>query len=382
MEKLANNATKLLEALSYQLIVTMEYCHDLVEGQTLWLEVYGDVTVGGEAQVEVKNFVEDLTDGHINFWNTLKNWVSPKFKQELYSELLLLTTQSYGATAELRHWNDLCVAQRLALLENVLAGSEERLAASGKKPSKSVQMQQFVMAEDRRNVLLDVIEKIKILSEEPDLKTRAELAKSRHGKGLDPSKRGDYFEAVLGYLIEPCISKKGWKITYDEFDLKYATFIARYARNSRKFPVVDASSFQGKVDVSAYAHRLFVKKLQEIEYAEKVPLAILEHTIAVHTISSEFKRFTVEKVDVDGYKRDQLSRHVSLRSSAIKRCRRLAEEFWCEESQLFFDDRRGEPVDGMPAFDGTTVDFRNGIWHMLADDEDEDGIEKLHWRLW
>lgn len=72
MGKLANDATKLLEAISYQLIVTLEYCHDLVEGQTLWIEVYGDVTVGGTSQVEVKNFVDDLTDGHINFWNTLK----------------------------------------------------------------------------------------------------------------------------------------------------------------------------------------------------------------------------------------------------------------------------------------------------------------------
>ena len=99
MSKLSNDATRLLEAISYQLIVTLEYCHDLVEGQTLWLEVFGDVTVSGSVQVEVKNFVDDLTDGHNNFWNTLKNWLSPKFKQEKYSELILLTTQAYGATA-------------------------------------------------------------------------------------------------------------------------------------------------------------------------------------------------------------------------------------------------------------------------------------------
>lgn len=382
MGKLANDATKLLEAISYQLIVTLEYCHDLVEGQTLWIEVYGDVTVGGTSQVEVKNFVDDLTDGHINFWNTLKNWVSPKFKQGLYSELILLTTQAYGATAELRHWNDLSVADRLALLKGVLVRSEARLASSGGKPSKAVQAQQFVMAELQREVLSDVIEKVKILSEEPNLKTRAELAKSRYGKGLDPSKRGDYFEAILGYLIEPCISKNGWKISYEEFDIKYAALFSRFGRNSRKFPLIDQANFQDQVDVSAYADRLFVKKLHEIEYAEQVPKAILEHIVAVHTINNEFRRFTVEKGDVDSYKRDQLSRHLSQRSSAIKRCRRLPQEYWCEESQNFFDDRRGEPVDGMSIFDSTTVDFRNGIWHMLADDEDEEGEDKLHWRLW
>lgn len=382
MEKLANNATKLLEALSYQLIVTLEYCHSLVEGQTLWLEVYGDVTVGGKVQVEVKNFADDLTDGHINFWNTLKNWVTPKFKQEKYSELVLLTTQKYGATAQLNHWNQQSVEERLSLLENVLAGSEARLAASGKKPSKSVQAQQFVMAEERREALLDVVEKLKIVSAEPDLETRASEAKSRYGKGLDPSKRGDYFEALLGYLIEPGMVKKGWTVSYEDIDIKIATLFARYGRNSRKFPSIDSASFQDQVDVSAYIDRLFVKKLHEIEYGQKVPAAILEHIVAVHTINQEFRRFTVDKIDVDGYKADQLKRHVSLRAGAIRLCRRMPQEYWCEESQGFFDARCGESVDCFPAFDNTSVDFRNGIWHMLADDEDEEGKEKLHWRLW
>lgn len=381
MAKLANDATRLLEAIGYQLIVTLEYCHDLVEGQTLWLEVFGDVTVSRSVQVEVKNFIEDLTDGHINFWNTLKNWMSPKFKQDKYSELILLTTQSYGATAELRHWNQLTAGERLTLLENVLTYSEARLAASANKASKAVQTQRFVMANERRNVLLDIIEKVKIVSGEPGLEVRAEEAKSRYGKGLDPSKRGDYFEALLGYLIEPCLSKDGWKVTYDDFDLKIATLFSRYGRNSRKFPVVDKSVFEN-VDVSDYSNRLFVKKLHEIEYAEIVPTAILEHMLTVHTISNEFKRFALEKVDVDNYKLDQLKRHRSIRAAQVKLCSRKPQQDWCFESQIFFDTRRGEKVDGMPTFDNTSVDFRNGIWHMLADDEDEDNDEKLHWRLW
>ncbi|WP_339439567.1 MULTISPECIES: hypothetical protein [unclassified Pseudomonas] len=381
MAKLANDATRLLEAIDYQLIVTLEYCHQLVERQTLWLEVYGDVTVSGSVQVEVKNFIDDLTDGHINFWNTLKNWLSPKFKQEKYAELILLTTQSYGSTAELRHWNDLSGDDRLALLAKVLADSEARVAESGKKPSKAVQAQQFVMADERRSVLKDVIEKVKILSNEPSLKSRAFDARSRFGKGIDPTQRDEYFQALLGYLIEPCLAKDGWKITYEDFDIKLAKLFSRYGRNSRKFPVVDPAIFEGE-DKSGYTDRLFVKKLYEIEYAGKVSSAVLEHMVAVHTISNEFKRFTVEKIDIDNYKHDQLKRHKSLRSVEMRRCSRKPEGEWCFESQNFFDTRCGEPVDGIPAFDGTSVEFRNGLWHMLADDEDEQGNEKLHWRLW
>jgi hypothetical protein len=382
LNKIANNATRLLEAISYQLIVTLEYCHNLAEGQSLWLEYFGDVTVGGEVQVEVKDFAEDLTDGHINFWNTLKNWMSPSFKQAKYSELILLTTQTYGATSKLIHWNQLLVQGKLELLQNVLSQSEIRIAASNEKPSRAVQAQRFVMAEERRDTLLDVIEKVKILSEEPNLVERAERVKSVHGKGIHPDKRTDYFRILMGFLIDPDKSKNGWKITYEDFDLQIASLNAMYGRHSRRFPIVDKSLFKGKAGDPSYADRLFAKKLHEIDYAAKIPVAILEHMIAVRTISSEFQRFSLEKDDVDRYKEEQLKRHVSLRSAAMRKCSRESKEYWCDESKNFFDTRCGESPDIIPTFDDMTVEFRNGIWHMLADDEDEVDSEKLHWRLW
>ncbi|NVL62695.1 hypothetical protein E0I00_28605 [Pseudomonas syringae pv. actinidiae] len=50
-EKLPFNATKLFEALQYQLIIALDYCYKLRQGQRLWVEVYGDVTIEGDAQV-------------------------------------------------------------------------------------------------------------------------------------------------------------------------------------------------------------------------------------------------------------------------------------------------------------------------------------------
>ena len=382
LNKLANNATRLLEAISYQLIVTLEYCHALSKGQTLWLEYYGDVTVSGEVQVEVKDFVEDLTDGHINFWNTLKNWMSPNFKQAKYSELILLTTQTYGASSKLRHWNQLTVQEKLDLLQGVLDQSEARNSASGDKPSRAVRAQRFAMAEERRQTLLDVIEKVHILTAEPDLVTRADRVKSVHCKGVHPDKHDDYFRAMMGFLIDPEKSRNGWKVTYEDFDLQIASLNALYGRHSRRFPIVDKSLFKDKVGEPSYSERLFVKKLHEIKYPTKVPTAILEHMVAVHTISSEFQRFNLEKDDIDRYKEEQLNRHVSLRAAAMRKCRREPKEYWCDESKSFFDLRCGETPDKIPTFDDTSLDFRNGIWHMLADDEDEVDSEKLHWRLW
>lgn len=67
------DATLLFKALQYQLLVAVEYCYDLNTDECLWLEVLGDVTVPGKTQAEVKLYSDSLTDGHANFWNTLKN---------------------------------------------------------------------------------------------------------------------------------------------------------------------------------------------------------------------------------------------------------------------------------------------------------------------
>lgn len=65
--KLDFDATKLFEALKYQIHVAIDYCHTTEKHDVLWIEVFGDVTVAGRDQVEVKNYIEDLTDGHENF---------------------------------------------------------------------------------------------------------------------------------------------------------------------------------------------------------------------------------------------------------------------------------------------------------------------------
>ncbi|WP_197461745.1 hypothetical protein [Acetobacter malorum] len=72
--KLDFDATKLFEALKYQIHVAIDYCHTLEKTDVLWIEAFGDVTVQGRDQIEVKEYKDNLTDGHENFWKTLNNW--------------------------------------------------------------------------------------------------------------------------------------------------------------------------------------------------------------------------------------------------------------------------------------------------------------------
>lgn len=58
--KLDFDATKLSEALKYQIHVAIDYCHTLAKDVVLWIKVFGDVTVAGRDQVEVKDYSDSL----------------------------------------------------------------------------------------------------------------------------------------------------------------------------------------------------------------------------------------------------------------------------------------------------------------------------------
>ena len=90
-KKLSNDATSSISGTIYQICVALERAFMLEEGQKLWIEKFGDVTVSGHEQVETKQYSDSLTDSHPNFWNTLKNWLLPSFNPAGYIHLTLLT---------------------------------------------------------------------------------------------------------------------------------------------------------------------------------------------------------------------------------------------------------------------------------------------------
>ena len=93
--------SKLFEALTYPLVVSLEYSHKLEKGKRLRIEVYGDVTLEDVAQVEVKLYADALRDGHQNIWNTLNNWLNNAFDHRAYESLILLTNQEYSPRSTL-----------------------------------------------------------------------------------------------------------------------------------------------------------------------------------------------------------------------------------------------------------------------------------------
>lgn len=187
-EKITNDATASVSGTVYQICVALERSFMLEEGQKLWIERFGDVTISGQAQLEIKLYNDALTDNHQNFWNTLKNWLLPSFDHAQYVDLVLFTTQSFGPSSKLQEWNDSAANHRLDLLKSIKQESEERFLKiqetrkDAKIPPQPLLNQRFVLDDSRLQQLQEIIPKISISSKSPKIIKLCKKILDVHGK--------------------------------------------------------------------------------------------------------------------------------------------------------------------------------------------------------
>ncbi len=402
--KLDFDATKLSEALKYQIHVAIDYCHTLSKDDVLWIEVFGDVTVEGRDQVEVKDYSDSLTDSHENFWNTLNNWLKPDFHHQQYANLILLTTQAYGERASLKDWEQLDADQRLAALKAIHSAAEIRFekaqqskeagdepsdddGGSGRKsagPSKALKLQRKVLAKEMRDSLLEALTKVKIVTEQPDLLGLIARYKMHYLKSIHPHRMDDFLNDLFGFMTSAMKITEGWRFTTAEFDKKFAELTARYLIGTLKFPRLNSDEIEMEAVGMDVRHRPFAQKLDEIGGEEAL---ILEATVdllhAQKYISELIKDCTTSQEDVEDYSRNQLRMHRASRASIMRDCDATFTHAQLQKASCkFYDDRCALPPTDFSKYEFTPIELRNGIYHMLADEKSASPLREFHWRLW
>ena len=383
-DKLPFDATKLFEALTYQLVVALEYCHKLKKGKRLWVEVFGDVILEDEAQVEVKLYADALRDGHQNIWNTLNNWLNKAFDHTAYESLILVTNQEYSPKSTLTDWNSCAAANKLALLTAIYDGAEQRFVASkAKKPSETLELLRSVMAPELRDDLLEVLERAVFITGSPSLKERLDAYELDHLRVIRESKRQSYIDDILGFIGSTRYIDTGWEITCEEFTAKTVELTKRYMKHSSVFPEVDAEALKQTIVLDEIANRPFVQKIREIDGESRVRHAALQLLIAGEVIDELYQDNLASDFDIKRYQKNHLDRHLDGRLSAMVD--------WMDETcpiqlkrqslKFFFKQHSAEVVQ-LNTFEDTTTDFRNGIYHMLADVKSDDEEREFYWRLW
>ncbi len=390
--KLDFDATKLSEALKYQIHVAIDYCHTLNDEECLWIEVFGDVTVEARDQVEVKFYADSLTDGHPNLWNTLNNWLKPEFDHQQYVNLVLLTTQSFGEQSTLKTWNDLKAEQRLNLLEKINAEFELRSSKENAKdtsenettsPSKVLTLQRKVLNKARRESLIKALSKVRIVTDQPNLTALIEQYKRRHLRMILPHRCDEYLDDLFGFMTNANRISNGWKITGAEFSKKIGELTARYIAGTLKFPQVDHEALECKAEEMDVHKRPFAMKLDEIGGGALIPNATADLLHAEYYIMELIKDCTISQPDIDAYRRNHLKSHLLSRLGAIQECTTdMSNETLQSKSRGFYLARCSSNVEKFCNYENTPLEFRNGIYQMLADEVTSAPSKELHWRLW
>ncbi len=358
-------------AFHYQVLIGLDKCFSLGEGQAIWFERDGDVSLLGEsvtqpAQLEIKDYATPLTDHHENLWKTLKNWLSPEFDHEQYHVLILHTTQKFGATSRLKDWNTQTAYQRLDILTAIYnERTEEQLNAE--KPSEIIRLQKTVMASES-SLLMHVLEKVTLFTEADDAQAlkKGILAKPI---GIPKNNLNSYLDGLVGFVYGEA-DQASWCINHKDFDAKCIELTALLCKKEFTFP-----SFIGReaseLEVESYQEKLFVQKIAEIEHHEMMPDAIGNWLELQNSLLEQLDEYPLFRDRTVAYQNQLVKRYKLAHSSA-----QLEATNEIKSSKLLYNKIIGEQPLNMGS-DIPPIEYKNGLIHDAMDDEERD----LRWKV-
>jgi hypothetical protein len=154
-------------------------------------------------------------------------------------------------------------------------------------------------------------------------------------------------------------------------------------KHPAEFPLRDLRPLEEKVDLDEIRPMLFARKILEIEGEKYLKHAALHRLFAQDTISGLFKDQIPIKPSLDLYLHNHRSNHFVEREAAILDCDDLRDDAALKKASLrFYLARLRASTEPFCAMANTMPEFRNGIYHMLADENPKNKDEEFHWKLW
>ncbi len=373
MENVRASSNAGSKGIVYQFIVALEKCFELLEGESLYIETYGDISITGQnsKQIEVKQYTDELTDMHKNFWNTLNNWLDPKFCSDNYKYLLLHTTQQFSKLATLVNWNSQSVPDRFILLTKIKKDYLKR-----KKKSEKIEIL-INKAFDDDVKLKNIISKISICSSQHRDDELVDKIKQKWIKNLKTNKE-IFIQSLLGFIISPEVSsdKNKWEIKYRDFANEVARLNSELSPKSICFPKKYSSIQLSPEEYKTYQNLKFVEKIREIQLSNEIQEAINDFAKTRAFITDDISQYELNIEDIEIYEDNEFKRYNLLYK---KHSLKTNNENHIEESKDFYYTVLAlEPVK-LKNFNNTDFFFKNGILHLLANEENENKI--VVWKL-
>ncbi len=366
-----NAALTTASAFHYQVLIGLDKCFSLEEGESIWFEKDGDVSLNSpdtsaSTQTEVKNYAAPLTDHHENLWKTLKNWLAPEFDHKQYGVLVLHTTQEFGATTRLKDWNTQSAGQRLKILKDIFSErTEGQLNAD--KPSEIIKLQKAVIASDEL-LLESVLSKVTLFTQADNPQ---DLKKQIFSKlpGIPQNNRNSYLDGLIGFVYAQA-TQQSWRIKYQKFSAKCEELTALLCKKEFTFPVFSGNE-ASEQEVGEHQNRPFVQKIAEIEYHEMIPDAVGNWLELQNSFLEQSDENPLYKDKTLSYQNQLVKKFKLAHSSA-----QLEATDPIKSSKLLYNKTMGEqPLNMGNNF--PPIEYKNGLIHDAMDNE----AHNLKWRV-
>lgn len=372
--KTKNAALTTALAFHYQVLIGLDKCFSLEEGQSVWFEKDGDVSLFSpdaleSTQTEVKDYSAALTDHHENLWKTLKNWLAPEFDHAQYGVLVLHTTQAFGATTRLKDWNEQSSEQRLQVLKDIFAERTEAQLKSQNLP-EIIKLQKAVMENSSDNKLMAVLAKVVLHEESDDLNALKKRYYNKLSGYIPSANRQAFAEGLIGFVYEQSNSAE-WVIEKAAFDQKREALTAKWGPTLFTIPDFMPKNATAE-EVETHIAELFSQKICDIEYEEVLPEAIGNWL--------ELRNSLIEELNGYPQFRDAVNRYREQWIQAFSAKYRIASRKMGNSaviSQDLYDQVTSETPFGIDGYSNPDFVFRNGLIHDAMDEEERD----LKWKF-
>lgn len=358
-------------AFHYQVLIGLAKCFSLEDGQAVWFEKDGDVSllspdVLDSIQTEVKDYSAALTDHHENLWKTLKNWLATDFDHAKYGVLVLHTTQAFGATTRLKNWNLLSADERVQVLKDIFSErTESQLNAA--ELSGVIKLQTAVMAVDEA-LLKNVVGKV-ILFTEADKADDLEKQITSKPVGIPKNNLKSYLHALIGFVYAEA-TQQSWIIKYQDFVAKCEELTALLCKKEFTFPVFSGYE-ASELEVELHQDRPFVQKIAGIEHYEMIPDAVGNWLELQNSLLEQLDEYPLYKDKTVIYQNQLVKKYKLAYSSA-----QLEAADSIKSSKLLYNNTISEQPLNM-GNDIPPIEYKNGLIHDAMDDEERE----LKWRV-
>lgn len=305
MTKAVNDATLNKAGDIYQYLIALKDCFELNDGETLQIEINGDVSIinntGGLFQKEVKHHFSDktLSDRDIDFWKTLANWYVDYERVKDFSHYILSTTAKISNDSSFYGWQSIDKHKKLKRIKDIGNISKK------KEETFRSQYNRIFDAAYNENRLLEILDKFTIESAQSSL---VGISKdfSRYVGHIPTDNRDGYIGALLGeILIKVKNPPHKWEVTKTEFEKILQFQTATYGiKGSSPLPSEYAKAIIPKEKTKKLEQKQFVEAIREIEYEAQISNAIADYWKADMTVMNYFQDNLMYLKSLDDYIED------------------------------------------------------------------------------